>query len=243
MDIKHVLLSTLKNSKNKTNAIFVLDSLNLEGATKVSRSDFQVLLSMNRKKSKICRAAFQLCDREESSYFVIMSHVLLKCCCCCNEERRLIDVLKKVSSVRTHHSISNYLIYTHTYIQTQVLVKHSEEKVHKISTNDVLDLLRRTFNQAAEQYDDDKEELSVEFFEAIRRIFFELAKNADIKSGQNAMRSLCFALEPLLKVKLRVALSRLELAFSLVELDISCLIGSFVDGILLSCSSMSNDCS
>ena len=146
----------------------------------------------------------------------------------------------------THHSISNYLIHTHTHIQTQVLVKHSEEKVHKISTNDVLDLLRRIFNQAAEQYDDDKEELSVEFFETIRGIFFELAKNADIKSGQSAMRSLCFALEPLLKVKLRVALSRLELAFSLVELDISCLIGSFVDGILLSCSSTSeddNDCS
>ena len=129
------------------------------------------------------------------------------------------------------------ILYTHTYIQTQVLVKHSEEKVHKISTNDVLDLLRRIFNQAAEQYD---EHLSIEFFQTIRGIFFELAKNADIKSGQSAMRSLCFALEPLLKVKLRIALSRLELAFSLVELDTSCLIESFVDGILF-CSSRDED--
>ena len=96
-----------------------------------------------------------------------MSHVLLKCCCC--DERRLIDVLKTVSSVRLTIP-SPTILYTHTYIQTQVLVKHSEEN-YTISTNDVLDLLRRIFNQAAEQYDDDKEELSVEFFEAIRRIF------------------------------------------------------------------------
>ena len=118
VDIKHVLLSTLKNSKNKTNALFVLDSLNLEGATKVSRSEFEILLSMNRKKSTICRTAFQLCHREESSYFVIMSHVLLKCCC--RSQRRLIDVLKKVSNVRelTLFSILSNDLHTHTHTHT-----------------------------------------------------------------------------------------------------------------------------
>ena len=135
-------------------------------------------------------------------------------CCCCDEERRLIEVLKKISSV---------------------LVKHSEEEMRLVSTNDLLDLLRRVFNRAADYYyNSDKEKviLSFDFYQTVRRIFFQLAENADIKSGRSAMRSFCYALEPILQVKLRVALSRLDLAFSLVELEMSLLIGSFVDGIL-----------
>ena len=205
IDMKYVLLSCLRNSsKSKSNALFVLDSLNLNGGY-ISDDEFQALLSLKRRK-RICREAFELCDGKESSYFVVMCYVLLKLCG--NKEKRLSNMLEKVSSV---------------------LIKHSEGDVDAsgISTNDLLDILRRIFERVAA----DCEMRENVFLRTVKRIFLKLADNADIESGRNALRTFCFATEPLLKVELRIALSRLNLSFRL-EVDTSDLVRSWLDGVL-----------
>ena len=60
VDVKCVLLSCLESSENKTNALFVLDSVNLDGATTISESEFQILLSMRRRTSSFFTLSLSL---------------------------------------------------------------------------------------------------------------------------------------------------------------------------------------
>ena len=60
VDVKCVLLSCLESSENKTNALFVLDSVNLDGATTIPESEFQILLSMRRRTSSFFTLSLSL---------------------------------------------------------------------------------------------------------------------------------------------------------------------------------------
>ena len=86
VDVKCVLLSCLESSENKTNALFVLDSVNLDGATTISESEFQILLSMRRRTFSLF--AFTLKNMKNiKTHFQIRARYVVRRSSCVNVKR------------------------------------------------------------------------------------------------------------------------------------------------------------